>query len=158
MNVKDLKLTPAQWLSLLQSYGVPETSLTGNAAPCPVCNGDDRFTYDNKRGRGDWVCRKCDNGDPMAGDGLALICRVSGLSFFELMRELEGGSLHEARHKATSSRSAAPAPGAKRKADPAFVEKRLTSMWDRAKPLATVDLAMRYLLARVPNLRVTPSK
>ncbi|TDN59077.1 primase-helicase zinc-binding domain-containing protein [Paraburkholderia sp. BL10I2N1] len=158
MNVKDLKLTPAQWLSLLQSYGVPESSLTGGASPCPVCGGEDRFTYDNKRGRGDWVCRKCDAGNPTAGDGLALICRVSGLSFFELMHELEGGSLDDARHKATTSRGAAPAPGAKRKADPAYVEKRLTSMWDRAKPLAPGDLAMRYLLSRVPNLRVTPSK
>jgi putative DNA primase/helicase len=158
MNVKDLKLTPTQWLSLLVSYGVPESALTGDASPCPKCGGTDRFTYDNKRGRGDWVCRQCDNGHPMAGDGLKLICRVSGLSFFELMLELEGGSLDEARHKATTVRSPAPAPSAKRKADPAFVEKRLTSMWESAKPLAAGDLAMRYLLARVPDLRVAPSK
>jgi putative DNA primase/helicase len=158
MNVKDLKLTPTQWLSLLVSYGVPESALTGDASPCPKCGGTDRFTYDNKRGRGDWVCRQCDSGHPMAGDGLKLICRVSGLSFFELMLELEGGSLDEARHKATTVRSPAPAPSAKRKADPAFVEKRLTSMWESAKPLAAGDLAMRYLLARVPDLRVAPSK
>ncbi|MBU6486224.1 MAG: zinc-binding protein [Burkholderiales bacterium] len=157
MNAKDLKLTPDQWLSLLLKYGVPASSLTGKAAPCPVCNGDDRFTYDNKRGRGDWVCRHCDDGDPMAGDGLQLICRFAKISFFELMRELGGGSLDEARSRAATA-PAVSAPAAKRKAYPEFVEKRLTSMWDRAKPLAHGDLAMRYLQARVPGLTAPPSK
>jgi putative DNA primase/helicase len=158
MNVKDIKLAPAQWLSLLQSYGVPESALTGKPAPCPVpnCGGTDRFTYDNKRGRGDWVCRKCNNGAPMAGDGFQLICRVAGISFFQLMRELEGGSLDSARTRATSTPRSA-APTVKRKPDRAYVESRLTSMWDRAKPLAVGDLAMRYLQARVPGLTARPS-
>src|SRR3981189_3546107 len=33
MNARDLKLSPAQWLALLQKYEVPESSLTGKAAP-----------------------------------------------------------------------------------------------------------------------------
>ncbi|MFM0076979.1 primase-helicase zinc-binding domain-containing protein [Paraburkholderia sediminicola] len=156
MNVKDLKLTPAQWLSLLQRYGVPESALTGQAAPCPICGGTDRFTYDNKRGRGDWVCRKCDNGDPMAGDGLKLICGVTGMSFCELMVELEGGSLNDARAAAHKVRAAAPA--ARRKADPVFVERRLTSMWGSALEQTDGDLTRRYLQARVPGLTAPPSK
>ena len=63
MNVKDVKLSPEQWVALLQKYGVPASSLTGKGAPCPICGGNDRFTYDNNRGRGDWVCRKCNDGD-----------------------------------------------------------------------------------------------
>ncbi|MGQ7932221.1 primase-helicase zinc-binding domain-containing protein [Paraburkholderia sp. D1E] len=156
MNVKDLKLTPAQWLSLLQRYGVPESSLSGQAAPCPMCGGTDRFTYDNKRGRGDWVCRQCDNGNPMAGDGFKLICRVTGMSFPELMTELEGGTLSEAR--VAARKLSVVAPVAKRKADPAFVEQRLTSMWGRAHVQSEGDLSRRYLQARVPGLSAPPSK
>ena len=78
MNVKDVKLSPEQWVALLQKYGVPASSLTGKGAPCPICGGNDRFTYDNNRGRGDWVCRKCNDGDRKAGDGFELICKVGG--------------------------------------------------------------------------------
>ena len=152
MNVKDLKLTPDQWVSLLLKYGVPASALTGKAAPCPMCSGTDRFTYDNRRGRGDWICRHCDDGNPKAGDGFELICRFAGITFVELMHELSGGSLDAARNDARTLAHASPAPGVKRKADPAFVEKRLTSMWDRAKPSATGDLLMRYLQTRIPGL------
>ncbi|MFL9876495.1 DUF7146 domain-containing protein [Paraburkholderia megapolitana] len=156
MNVKDLNLTPEQWLSLLRRYDVPESSLTGRGAPCPMCGGTDRFTYDNKGGRGNWICRKCDNGNLMAGDGLALICRTTGLTFFELMTQLAGGSLDVARASARR-RDSAHAPAPRRIVDPAWREQRLTSMWSAAKPLARGDLVMRYLHARVPGLQVDPS-
>ncbi|MGF6782057.1 primase-helicase zinc-binding domain-containing protein [Paraburkholderia sp. GAS334] len=158
MNVKDLKLTPAQWLSLFQKYGVPESSLTGRAAPCPMCGGSDRFTYDNKHGRGDWICRRCNDGDPKAGDGLEMICRVSGMTFRELMCELDGGSLSDAFAKAKSSPRSTPAPARKRRPDRAYLEKRLTSMLERSQPLAAGDLAMQYLEARIPGLKVAPSR
>ena len=97
MNVRTVKLSPEQWVALLQKYGVPASSLTGKGAPCPICGGNDRFTYDNNRGRGDWVCRKCNDGDSKAGDGFELICKAGGITFRELMIELEGGSLADAR-------------------------------------------------------------
>src|SRR5471032_2138989 len=155
MNARDLKLSPAQWLALLQKYQVPESSLTGKAAPCPICGGDDRFTYDNNRGRGDWVCRKCDNGSPKAADGLELICKVAGITFYELMVELEGGTLAEARTHASRVPVGAAKP--KRKADAQWVSAKLNSSWDRALPLSGSDLASRYLQARVPGLSVQPS-
>jgi putative DNA primase/helicase len=153
-KLKEFTLSPEQWISLLVSYGVSATSLTGNACACPVCGGNDRFTYDNKRGRGDWVCRQCKNGKPMAGDGFRLISRVSHIGLYRLMTQLDGNPLPQA----ASIIHGAAAPSPKRKADPAFVEKRLTSMWNGAKPLATGDLAMGYLGARVPGLRVAPSR
>jgi putative DNA primase/helicase len=155
MNARDLKLSPAQWLALLQKYEVPESSLTGKAAPCPICGGNDRFTYDNKRGRGDWVCRKCNNGSPKAADGLELICKVAGITFFELMVELEGGTLAQARTRAMHMPVGAAKP--KRKADAQWVSAKLNSSWDRALSLSGSDLASRYLQARVPGLSVQPS-
>jgi putative DNA primase/helicase len=153
MNVKRLKLSPEQWVTLLLKYGVPQSSLTGKSGSCPICGGNDRFTYDNKRGRGDWVCRKCNSGDPKAGDGFELICKVAGMSFRELMIELAGGPLAEARH--CRGRPAAPAPG--RKVDPEWARKRLDSMWDRATLLGTDGLVPRYLRERVPGLTARPS-
>ncbi|MDR5776889.1 MULTISPECIES: primase-helicase zinc-binding domain-containing protein [unclassified Caballeronia] len=153
MNVKSLKLTPEQWVTLLQKYGVPERSLTGKSGSCPICGGNDRFTYDNKRGRGDWVCRKCNNGDPKAGDGYELICKVTGMSFPELMVELKGGTIAEARH--CQPQPAAPAPG--RKVDPEWARTRLDSMWDRATRIGPDGLVSRYLRARVPGLTASPS-
>ncbi|XUW93253.1 zinc-binding protein (plasmid) [Burkholderia sp. M6-3] len=154
MNVKDLKLSPEQWVALLQKYGVPATSLTGKGSPCPICGGNDRFTYDNKRGRGNWVCRKCNEGNMRAGDGFELICKTAGITFRELMIELDGGIPAPARNSPGFS-GAAPSPG--RKADPAWARKRLESMWESAVAHGRDDLITRYLRARVPGLDLPSS-
>ncbi|CAN7718951.1 primase-helicase zinc-binding domain-containing protein [Paraburkholderia hospita] len=152
-KLAEFKLSPEQWISLLVSYGVPADRLTGDACACPVCGGDDRFTYDNNLGRGNWICRKCDNGKPMAGDGLHLITRLNRIGLYRLMRQIDGGPVP--RVKPASGQAKAPKP--KRKADPKFVANRLTSMWEAAKPMSSGDLVMRYLGARVPGLRIAPS-
>jgi putative DNA primase/helicase len=91
----------------------------------------------------------------MAGDGLKLICRVSRIGLYRLMSKIDGGPPPQ-RGPAIAGQTSVPGP--RRKADPAFVEKRLTSMWDSAKPLVTGDLVMQYLQARIPGLSVAPSK
>lgn len=144
--------SPEQWISLLVSYGVPADRLTGKACACPVCGGDDRFTYDNRRGRGDWVCRQCNHGKAMAGDGLQLITRLNRIGLYRLMRDLDGGPAP----RATKVAAGAKAPRPKRKPDLKFVGNRLNSMWDDAKPVSSGDLVMQYLGARVPGLRVAP--
>lgn len=156
MNVKDVDLSPEQWVALLQKYGIPASSLNGKGAPCPICGGNDRFTYDNKRGRGDWVCRKCNNGDRKAGDGFELICKSTGITFRELMSKLEGGTLADARAQARRT-PVASAPRASRKVDPKWAQNRLDSMWERANRIGDDGLVSRYLRARVPGLDVPPS-
>jgi putative DNA primase/helicase len=147
------KLSPEQWIALLQKYGVPASSLTGKGSPCPICGGNDRFTYDNRRGRGDWVCRKCNGGDRKAGDGFELICKSAEIPFWKLMIELNGGLPAVA--PSDAGRKSAPAPG--RKADPAWAQKRLESMWEKAVANGRDDLVSRYLRSRVPGLAVEPS-
>ncbi|MEI7297091.1 primase-helicase zinc-binding domain-containing protein [Paraburkholderia tropica] len=151
-TLKGFTLSPEAWISILMSYGIPADYLTGRATACPVCGGDDRFTYDNKHGRGDWVCRQCNGGDPMAGDGLQLITRVAHIGLFRLMRELTGGAPSPTRPVVDFK-----APRPKRKASPAFVEKRLNGMWQDARPQTVGDLSMRYLQERVPGLTAGPS-
>lgn len=149
-------LSSEQWISLLVTHGVPAASLTGEACSCPVCGGDDRFTYDNKRGRGDWVCRQCDDGNPMAGDGLRLICRLRKIGLYRLMMEIDGNP--PPRHTSMGANGTHAAPSPKRKADPAFVERRLNVMWEHAHAQREGDLSRRYLHARVPGLSASPSK
>ncbi|WP_244201433.1 primase-helicase zinc-binding domain-containing protein [Paraburkholderia rhynchosiae] len=115
-----------------------------------MCGGNDRFTYDNKRGRGDWVCRKCNEGSMRAGDGFELICKTTGITFRELMLELGGGIPLPARDTPRFS-GITPSPG--RKADPAWARKRLESMWESAVAHGRDDLISRYLRARVPRPR-----
>lgn len=146
--------SPEQWISLLVSYGVPADRLTGKACACPMCGGTDRFTYDNKRGRGDWVCRQCNNGKPAAGDGLQLITRLNRIGLYRLMRELDGGRTPRPMHRV----DVASAPKPKRKADARFIANRLASLWDAAKPISQGDPVMRYLGTRVPGLRMVPSQ
>ncbi|CAE6849566.1 hypothetical protein R75461_07406 [Paraburkholderia nemoris] len=153
-KLREFSLSPEQWISLLVSYGVPADRLTGNACSCPVCGGTDRFTYDNKRGRGNWICRKCNNGEAMAGDGLQLITRVNRMGLYRLMRQLDGGPAPRAARPAV----AGSAPKPKRKPDRKFISNRLNLMWDAASPMSGNDLAMRYLTARVPGLRMAPSR
>ncbi|WP_436226404.1 DUF7146 domain-containing protein [Cupriavidus necator] len=118
----------------------------GKPGPCPICLGHDRFTYDNKRGRGDWICRQCNDGHPMAGDGLELVRRSSGMSFAELARELEGNRPPRALPQAARPASPKAAMSDEAKA------KRIQRVWNTATPLVPGDAAMRYLAARVPGL------
>lgn len=63
------------WPDVLQSLGI-EVPPRRKHGPCPVCGGDDRFRLDDKAGRGTWICSQCDK---PSGDGLDLVCRVTGL-------------------------------------------------------------------------------
>ncbi|MFM0641700.1 primase-helicase zinc-binding domain-containing protein [Paraburkholderia metrosideri] len=146
-KLKEFTRSPEQWISLLVTYGVAADRLTGKACACPVCGGNDRFTYDNKRGRGDWVCRQCGNGKAMAGDGLQLITRVNRMGLYRLMTEIDGNpSMRNTSHAAPGAHAA---PSPKRKADPAFIERRLNSMWERAHMQRDGDLTRRYVYISV---------
>ncbi|WP_323929004.1 DUF927 domain-containing protein [Aeromonas caviae] len=61
-----------RWPDLLIAVGI-DTPLSGKHGPCPACGGKDRFRFDNKGGRGTWICNQCG-----AGDGLDLVGKVTG--------------------------------------------------------------------------------
>ncbi|SDD57762.1 putative DNA primase/helicase [Cupriavidus sp. YR651] len=145
--------TSAQWDALVRQY-LPADVLTdrfwqGKPGPCPICaDGDDRFTYDNKNGRGDWVCRKCNAGSPKAGDGIELVCRYTGMSYLELQCRLNGEPLEPLTLPAARSASVK----ARKSSDPEWKRRRIAKQWTDAKPLVPGDRALRYLAARVPGL------
>lgn len=55
-----------KWDYLFQSLGIEVGK--GKHCPCPVCGGKDRFRFDDKDGRGTWICNQCGS-----GDGLELV-------------------------------------------------------------------------------------
>ena len=55
-----------KWQSIFSSLGIEVGN--GKHCPCPVCGGKDRFRFDNKNGRGTYICSQCGS-----GDGLNLI-------------------------------------------------------------------------------------
>ena len=72
------------WPAVLGQLGVGEQFLRRKkAGPCPACGGRDRYTFDNRKGRGDFICRGCG-----AGDGFALLMRVYGWPFAETRRRV----------------------------------------------------------------------
>jgi putative DNA primase/helicase len=71
------------WPQVLAQLGVPESALRNRHGPCPACGGKDRFRFDNKGGRGNYICGQCG-----AGDGFRLLERVHGWGFAEARRRV----------------------------------------------------------------------
>ena len=79
------ELAVGRWPGLLVQFGIERNLLTGKHAPCPVCEGRDRFRFDDREGRGTFFCSHCG-----AGDGFKLLQLVKGWSFKQAASEVEG--------------------------------------------------------------------
>ncbi|MEI7214658.1 primase-helicase zinc-binding domain-containing protein, partial [Pectobacterium versatile] len=62
-----VKRASGHWPQLLPAVGIRIDAI-GQHTACPMCEGKDRFRFDNKEGRGTWFCNQCG-----AGDGLNLV-------------------------------------------------------------------------------------
>ena len=58
----------------------------GNHKPCPICEGTDRFRFDDKNGKGTWFCSGCDK---QSGDGFALVMKYFKCEFREACQKIE---------------------------------------------------------------------
>lgn len=74
-----------QWHSILSSLSIDVPENPKTHAPCPACGGKDRFRFDDKEGRGTWICNQCG-----AGDGFALIKNVFQCDMPEAMQKVAG--------------------------------------------------------------------
>jgi phage/plasmid primase-like uncharacterized protein len=68
-----------RWRQTLMAVGIGAQFLYGKHGPCPGCGGRDRFRFDDLDGRGTFFCSR--GGDPLSGDGFALLEHVQGCSF-----------------------------------------------------------------------------
>lgn len=119
-----------KWASILPMFDIDASHLTGRQRPCPICGGKDRFRFDNKEGRGTWICNSCG-----AGDGIKLLLAKTGMSFTEVAREVR-----ERLGEAVDG----PAP---RIVDDAKAKELLRSLYRASAPISD-DMAAAYLVAR----------
>src|SRR4051812_175994 len=73
-----------RWPGILTALGVSSKALRNKHGPCPMCGGKDRFRFDNKGGRGTWICSHCG-----AGDGIELVKRFLNREFKDAAKAIE---------------------------------------------------------------------
>ena len=73
-----------RWPGILHSLGVDPRFLANKHGPCPVCDGVDRYRFDDKEGRGTWICSHCGS-----GDGFALLRNIFGWSFSDAAKKVD---------------------------------------------------------------------
>ena len=52
-----------RWHGILKTLGVDEKYLQNKNGPCPLCEGEDRYTFTDLNGDGVYLCRGCGNGN-----------------------------------------------------------------------------------------------
>ena len=133
--------TSVDWRSVLPMFGIHERHLFNRHGPCPICGGKDRFRFDDKNGRGTWICNRCG-----AGDGVKLVMLVTGMTRGEALRAI-------ADRAPGTLPTAGPRPEELRE-DPADLNRRreaLQRTWDEAGPLEDGDPSATYLTRRIPG-------
>lgn len=120
-----------KWRGILLSFGLPEACLKDRHGPCPLCGGVDRFRWDNKDGRGTYICGQCG-----AGDGFKLACEFTGKAWKEVSDEIDAivGNL-----KIDAMRPALTAGD---------VRRLMIETYRQTVPVTAGDLVHRYLASR----------
>jgi putative DNA primase/helicase len=138
------------WPAVLAQLGIDEAFLRPKkAGACPACGGRDRYTFDNRHGRGDFICRGCG-----AGDGFALLQRVHGWQFSEALHRVADAAGFSA--EASRSPPFTHSPAAPLQNKPAQPTQRVRSILRGACETADVGDAISYLESR--RLWPLPSK
>lgn len=146
-KLKTADAARGKWRGILMAMGVDTKYLTDKHGPCPVCEGRDRYRWDNKDGRGTFYCSQCG-----AGNGFDLLMRLNGWDFITTAKrvdEIVGNVEPET---------------AKPKMDDAKRVELLNRLWTSSTKLAYGDPVFAYLGRRgvlpksVPSsLRYCPS-
>lgn len=72
-----------KWDIIFPALNIPYGKNKHSACPIPGCGGRDRYRYDNKEGRGTFICNQCG-----AGDGFKLISLFYGCSFQDAIQKV----------------------------------------------------------------------
>lgn len=119
-----------RWYGILTELGVSPKLLENRHGPCPLCGGNDRFRFDDRDGRGTWICNQCG-----AGDGPELVKRLNGVDFKDAAKLVE-------KFMGRIPKRPSPKP-----THPATRDE-LNRIWKRSQPIVPGSPAGKYLITR----------
>jgi putative DNA primase/helicase len=128
-----------RWPGILQSLGLDSSFLSKKHGPCPICSGKDRYRFDDKGGRGTWICSHCGS-----GDGFKLLQGVLGWSFSEAAKQVD---------RIVGTVQAGPI--APERTDASKI-RALTQVWEGSRPVTRGDPVWQYLNRRL-GLEIVPA-
>ena len=136
---KASEMATGRWHSLLMHFGIEERFLRNKHGECPLCGGKDRYRFDDKAGRGTWICNQCGS-----GDGYSLLEKFKGWNFREAAYQVEqiAGSV-------TAHAVVAESDEAKKMA-------AVKRIWNETEPVVKGDPVWLYLNRRV-GLEIVPA-
>jgi putative DNA primase/helicase len=141
-----------RWPAILTGLGVTELALRNRHGPCPGCGGRDRFRFDNRDGRGTFICSQGGN-DELAGDGFTLLEHCFGLSFADALRRV--GDLLNVPHPSSRVRILTPLQPLPRESgtvaparDPERAWRAISTVVSMCRRPAERGPVARYLAAR----------
>lgn len=127
------EIAKGRWPSILPQLGIDKKFLVNRHGPCPMCEGRDRFRFDDK-GDGRWFCNQCG-----AGDGVELVKQLLRVDFKEAVRRIE--------------EVAEGAPIAIRQGpDPAKIRDEMNAIWRAGVGLCSVPGAAAWWKARIGDV------
>lgn len=124
-----------RWPSIFNMLGVDVVNDPKKHSACPICgpgNNSHRFRFDNKEGRGTWICTSCGS-----GDGIGLVQGSLGISFSEALERISKIVL-------TAELSSVPSGSI----DVAKRRKLMNDIWTGGKAVSGHDLVSKYLMSR----------
>lgn len=137
--MKTVDAARGKWRGILLALGIDQNFLTGKHGPCPMCEGRDRFRWDNQNGDGGFICNVCG-----AGSGFDLLRQVKGWDFRTAANEID---------KIVGNVSAEPV---RQKMDDHRRVELLNDLWKASSPLQEGDPAQSYLAGRITLPRALP--
>jgi putative DNA primase/helicase len=122
-----------RWPSILSTIGVPPEALVNKHGKCPLgCDGKKSFRFDNRDGRGTWICSHCG-----AGDGVEMVKQFLGLDSKAALKRID---------EILPQALTAPAPKPK---DFDKEKRKIKELWHQSTLMTADDAAGRYLQRRL---------
>lgn len=127
------EVATGKWPFILSSLGIDEKFLVDRHGPCPICGGNDRFRFDDKLGRGTWICNACG-----AGDGYKLLQDYHDWPFAKAAKEVlsVAGFVEQAETRPAKN-------------DDAKKMATIKRLWDESLKVQKGDPVWKYLNRRV---------
>lgn len=131
MKPKTTEVSRGKWRGILMAMGVDAKYLTNKHGPCPFCEGQDRYRWDDAGGRGTFICNQCG-----AGNGFDFLMRLNGWDFATTAKKVDEvvGNVQ-------------PEP-AKPKMDERKRAELLNRLWSSSRKLSRGDPVFTYLSRR----------